>query len=127
MPAPDDRRVWCSRWNENLQRKAKYPVETYLSATLSTIIPTCLDVGWNSEPRSGNSVTNHESQFLWTTNFRESNEMGSFWLTTADMRERNMTWKRTLCVPRGLRTEFWGEYFGTLSVAGWTVQHGILR
>jgi hypothetical protein len=47
VPAPDDRWwwMWRSRWDENWQGKPKYSEKTCPSVTLSTINPTCPDLG----------------------------------------------------------------------------------
>jgi hypothetical protein len=41
VPGPDNRFVWSSWWNENLQGKPKY------STTSSTTNPLLLDLGFN--------------------------------------------------------------------------------
>jgi hypothetical protein len=45
VPAPDDRRAWSGRWNENWQRKPKYSEKTCPSAILSTTNPRLPDLG----------------------------------------------------------------------------------
>jgi hypothetical protein len=52
-PAPDDKRVWSSWWNENLQGKLKYSEKTCPSATLTTMNPTLPDLGSNMGCRGG--------------------------------------------------------------------------
>jgi hypothetical protein len=47
VPAPDDRWVWSSSWNENWQGKPKYWEKTCPSATLFTTNPTWPDLESN--------------------------------------------------------------------------------
>jgi hypothetical protein len=62
VPAVDDRWwVWSSRWNENWQGKPEYSEKTCPSATSSTTIPTCLDLGSNPGRRFGKPATNRLS------------------------------------------------------------------
>jgi hypothetical protein len=61
VPAPDDRWVWSSRYNENLQGKPKYSEKTFPSVTLSTTNPTWPVVGSNLGRRCGKSATNRLS------------------------------------------------------------------
>jgi hypothetical protein len=56
-PAPDDRWVWSSWWNDNWQGKPKYSEELCRNATFSTTNPTWLDLGSNLGCRGGKATT----------------------------------------------------------------------
>jgi hypothetical protein len=64
VPAPDDRRVWSSRWSEYWQGKPKYLEKTCPSDTLSTTNPTSPNLGSSSGRRDGKPATNGLSE-LW--------------------------------------------------------------
>jgi hypothetical protein len=61
VPAPDDRWVCSSRWNENWKGKPKDSEKTRPSATLSTTNPTWPDLGSNPGRRGGKPATNRLS------------------------------------------------------------------
>jgi hypothetical protein len=61
VPAPDDRWIWSSQWNENWQRKPKYSEKICPSATLPTINPTWPDLDSNSGRRGWKPATNRMS------------------------------------------------------------------
>jgi hypothetical protein len=54
VPAPDDRRVWSSWWNENWQGKPKYSEKTCPNAVSFTTNPTRPELG----RRGGNLAIN---------------------------------------------------------------------
>jgi hypothetical protein len=58
VPAPDDRCVWSSRWNEDWQQKQKYSEKTCPCASWSTTNPTWLDLGSNPGRSGGKPATN---------------------------------------------------------------------
>jgi hypothetical protein len=58
LPAPNDRRVWSSRWNDNWQGKPKYSKKPFSTRALSTTNPTRPDLGSNPYRRVGKPAAN---------------------------------------------------------------------
>jgi hypothetical protein len=72
VPAPDDKWVWSSRWNENWQGKPKYSEETCPNATLSTTNPIRTGLGSKHSRYGGKPATNSLSY----TTTRETQSVG---------------------------------------------------